>query len=219
MEELSVLSIKPNNLTLLSVEEAFHESLSSLLDDAVYTCRVIIQDEHDFGIVLPAELKTNKEISFNLPEQLCIFNPSKTYILKAELALEDQLLTPVISRCTIDLEGLTEPENLEDEEEDVNDSEALEQSLNDDSKADDDIEDVLAVIAPITIAEQKKTKLEEIAKALDEEFVKQALFATPQKQEAPISVKIPEPVNVVELTPEKLALKQRMKTLLKGMLD
>ena len=134
MEELAVLSIKPNSLMSLPLEEAYHESLSSLSDDTVYSCRVIIQDEHDFGIVLPAELKQNKEVSFNLPEQLCIFNPSKTYILKVEVVLEDQLVTPFISQCTIDLEGLTEPEDVEDEEEDVNNEQALEQSLNDDSE-------------------------------------------------------------------------------------
>jgi hypothetical protein len=224
MEDLAVLSIKPNEITTLSLSEAYQNSLTSLMDvedkdSLVYLCRVLIQDEHDFGIVLPAELKQDKEIAFNLPEQLCIFNPAKTYILKAELVLEDQLLTPFISRCTIDLEGLTEPENAQDEQEDDSNSISTEQPLNDESEDVDDIDDVLSVVAPIPIAEQKKTKLEEIAKVLDEDFVKQALFKAPEKQKALISVKTPEPVNVVELSPEKLALKQRMKTLLKGMLD
>ena len=129
MEDLAIITIKPNSLTTLPLEEAYQESLSSISEDTVYSCRVIIQDEHDFGIIIPAELIQGKEISFNLPEQLCIFNPSKTYILKTELVLEDQLIIPFISNCLIDLEGLTVPEDMDNEEENVNTEEASEQPL------------------------------------------------------------------------------------------
>lgn len=221
MEQL-VLTIKPNEITTLSLSEAYQNSLTNLMDvedkeSLVYLCRVLIQDENEFGIILPASLTETKDIEFSLPEQLCIFNPNKTYIIKAEMVFEDQLLTPFLNQCTIDLEGLTEPEDDLDEEEDAEDLQASEKAY---SEPEDDIDDVLAVIAPITITAQKKTKLEEIAKALDGEFVKQALFKQPQKQEAPAPVKVPEPPKVeLELSPEKLALKQRVKSMLKGMLD
>lgn len=220
--EQEVLTIKPNEITTLSLSEPYQNSLTSLMDvedkeSLVYLCRVLIQDENDFGIALPASLTETKDIEFSLPEQLCIFNPNKTYIVKAEIVFEDQLITPFLNQCTIELEGLTEPEDDLDEEEDEENLQASEKPFN---EPEDDIEDVLAVIAPVPITEQKKTKLEEIAKALDNEFVKQALFkqTQPQKQEAPAPVKVPEPPKV-ELSPEKLALKQRVKSMLKGMLD
>lgn len=215
--EPEVLTIKPNETTRLSLSEAYQNSLANLMDvedkdSLVFLCRVLIQDENEFGIVLPAELEEIKTINFSLPEQLCIFNPNKTYIVKAEMVFEDQLLTPFLSQCRIVLEDLAEPEDDLDEEEDEKQSQASEEPL------EDDLEDVLNVIAPTPIAEQKKMKLEDIAKTLDGEFVKHILFNSPQKQEAPAPVKVPE-LPVVELTPEKLALKQRVKSLLKGMLD
>ena len=215
--EPEVLTIKPNETTSLPLSEAYQNSLANLMDvedkdSLVFHCRVIIQDENEFGIVLPAELEETKAINFSLPEQLCIFNPNKSYIVKAEMVFEDQLLTPFLSQCQIDLNDLTEPEDDVDEEEDEKQSQASEEPL------EDDLDDVLNVIAPMPITEQKKTKLEDIAKTLDGEFVKQVLFKPPQKQEAPAPVKAPE-LPVVELTPEKLALKQRVKSLLKGMLD
>lgn len=218
--EQEVLTIKPNEITTLSLSEAYQNSLTNLMDvedkeSLVYLCRVLIQDENEFGIVLPAGLTETKEIEFSLPEQLCIFNPNKTYIIKAEMVFEDQLLTPFLNQCTIELQGLTEPEDDLDEEEDAEDLQASEKAFN---EPEDDIDDLLAVIAPIPITEHKKTKLEEIAKALDGEFVKQALFKQPQKQEAPAPVKAPE-LPKIELSPEKLALKQRVKSMLKGMLD
>ena len=218
--EQEVLLIKPNDITTLSLSEAYQNSLTNLMDvedkeNLIYLCRVLIQDENEFGIVLPASLTETKTIEFSLPEQLCIFNPNKTYIIKAEMVFEDQLLMPLLSQCTIDLEGLIEPGDDSDEQEDEEKLQASEKALN---EPEDDIDDVLAVIAPVPITEQKKTKLEEIAKALDGEFVKQALFKQPQKKEALVPVKVPE-LPKVELSPEKLALKQRVKSLLKGMLD
>lgn len=215
--ELTVLTIKPNESTLLPLSEAYQNSLANLMDvedkdSLVFLCRVLIQDENDFGIVLPAELKETKAINFILPEQLCIFNPNKSYIVKAEIVFEDQLLTPFLGEARIDLEGLTEPEEDLDEDLDEEETQASEEPL------EDDLEDVLNMIAPLPVTEQKKLKLEEIAKTLDGEFVKQVLFKSPQKQEAPVPVKAPE-LPIVELTPEKLALKQRVKSMLKGMLD
>jgi hypothetical protein len=60
--ELTVLTIKPNESTLLPLSEAYQNSLANLMDvedkdSLVFLCRVLIQDENDFGIVLPAELK------------------------------------------------------------------------------------------------------------------------------------------------------------------
>lgn len=215
--EPRVLIIKPNETTVLSLSEAYQNSLGNLMDVAdknsiVFLCRVLIQDENDFGIILPALLEETKTINFTLPEQLCIFNPNKSYIIKAELVFEDQLLTPFLGQCTIDLEGLTEPEEDLDEDLDQQNLEASEEAI------EDELEDVLDMIAPVPIVEQKKTKIEEIAKVLDQEFVKQVLFNAPQKQEAPTPVMVSEPPVVVELSPEKLALKRRMKSMLKGMI-
>jgi hypothetical protein len=84
-------------------------------DQPEILCRVIVQDQSDHGIVLPAKLVDNKQITFNLPEQLCIFNPNKTYFLKAEVVLETELITPIFQTCQIDLNDLIEPEEKEKE--------------------------------------------------------------------------------------------------------
>lgn len=213
-EESSILIIKPSHLTLLPLAEVYQTSLTTTLEadnDIVFLCRVLIQDENDFGIILPASVKENKNIEFILPEQLCIFNPNKTYIIKAEIVLEDQLLTPFLNQCRIDLEGLLEPENDSGDDRDEEKSEAPNEPLK------DDLGDVLDIIAPMPITEQKRTKLEEIASVLDQEVAKQILFKVPQKQEALTPRKVLEPPTL-ELTPEKLALKQKMKSMLKGMI-
>jgi hypothetical protein len=216
-EEPQILTIKPNKATSLALTEAYITSLRALMDaedenNLAYHCRVLIQDENDFGIILPATLEETKTIDFSLPEQLCIFNPNKTYILKTEIVFPDQLLVTFISQCRIDLEGLTEPEEEYDDEEGDEELEGTEEP------SEEDIERVLNLIAPIPVIEQKQMKLEDIAKTLDGEFVKQVLFKPVQKQEAPTPVVVSERLGSVVLSPEKLVLKQRMKSMLKGMI-
>jgi hypothetical protein len=74
------------------------------------------------------------------------------------------------------------------------------------------------LIAPIPVIEQKQMKREDIAKTLDGAFVKQVLFKPVQTQEAPPPVVVSERLGSVVLSPEKLVLKQRMKSMLKGMI-
>ena len=225
-QDTDILVVKPNQPTLLDLSEAYQNSITHHMDvedkeNLVFICRVLIQDENDFGLILPALLKEeNKQIEFILPEQLCIFNPNKSYILKAEIVFEDQLMMPFLSECRIDLEGSIEAADDLDEQEDQEQTEDLEQPLKTGDTTEDELDDVLDAIAPMLVVEQKKTKLEEIAKALDQEFVKQALFKQKQeaqKPEALAPVRAPEPP-AIQLTPEKLALKQRMKSMLKDML-
>jgi hypothetical protein len=213
--EPKVLIIQPNTPTLLVPTEAFAANLAELLGvSAVSHSRVIVQDENDFGIILPATLLENKSMEFVLPEQLCIFNPNKTYIVKAEVVFEDQLVTPFLGQCRIDLGGLTEPDEQPDEQTPVQDLESTPEPLNE-SKDDFELDGILDLIAPVPVhVEQKKTKLEEIAKVLDQEFVKQVLFTSPQQKQT----KALKPETVSELSAEKLALKHRMKSVLKGMI-
>ena len=215
-EELPIISIKPNQVISLPILEEEYVALLKEAEDLV--CRAIIQDETYHGITLPAKLVNNaKEISFILPEQLCIFNPDITYTIKLEVLLETQLLTPVFGPCRIDLEDLEGTEQEQDEAEGVEDLQASEKAYNGFEEHDEDFDAALDLIAPVPVVEQKKTKLEDLAQGLDEEFVKHVLFQKPEKQQAPTPVRISEPA-VSTLTPEQLAIKQRMKALLRNML-
>lgn len=219
--EPTVLLIEPNTDVSLPLESSFQEAIKLIEEEQqeTYSCRIIIQDENDFGIIIPAQVEEQDKIVFTLPEQLCIFNPEKTYLLKAEIVFDTQLLTPVITPCKIYLKDLLEAgEEQEDEEEIESPIEPLFETkdhlIND--LLDDNIEAALDIIAPKPIKEQKKTKVDDLVKTLDQEFVKGVLFAQTQKEQAPVPVKVPEPV---KLTSEQLELKTRMKSLLKGMLD
>jgi hypothetical protein len=221
IDQEQMIVIKPNSPTIIPLEESYHSLLKSSEEDeeSEYICRAFIQDETEHGIVLPVIIEDNN-LCFVLPEQLCIFNPNKNYILKIELVLETQLLIPVITTCSIDLNDLIEAEEEQDEQEDKSE-------LNEPIKADkdeiidDDIEAAIAAVAPLPIVEQKRIKVDEIAKNFDSEFVKQVLFTPPsppvvQMQKAQELLRAHEPV---KLNDEQLALKVRMKSLLKTMLD
>ena len=222
--EPTVLLIEPNTNVSLSLESSFQEAIKLIEEEQqeTYSCRIIIQDENDFGITIPAQVEEQNKIIFVLPEQLCIFNPEKKYLLKAEIVFDTQLLTPFITPCKIDLKDLLgseeEYEGQEDEEELQPPVEPLFQTKGHviDDQIDDNIEAALDIIAPQPIVEQKKTKVDDLVKTLDQEFVKGVLFSQPQKEKAPVPVKVQEPV---KLTTEQLELKTRMKSLLKGMLD
>lgn len=217
-----ILIFKPNEDIILPLRESYQNHFEMMKEEQTeFICRAVIQDQSDYGIVLPAKLINNKEISFLLPEQLCIFNPNKKYFLKIEIVLEAELVTPIFQPCQIDLNGLLEPEEEDEEEDEEEELQALEEANNQSEKNnDEELENVLDVIAPIPKAQPKKTKVEDIIKQLDEEFVKNALWknpevSQPQKNVAPTPVKELEP----HFTPEVLQVKQKMKHLLRNLLD
>lgn len=219
-----VLLIEPNTDVSLPLESSFQEAIKLIEEEQqeTYSCRIVIQDENDFGITIPAQVEEQNKITFVLPEQLCIFNPEKNYLLKAEIVFDTQLLTPIITPCKIDLKDLLEAQEGQEEQEDEEENEpsieplfeTKDHIIND--LLDDNIEAALDIIAPKPIMEQKKTKVDDLVKTLDQEFVKGVLFAQKQKEQTPVPVKIPESV---KLSPEQMELKTKMKSLLKGMLD
>jgi len=219
-EQQDILLLKPNENVVLTLREAYQNHFEMIKEEQPdFMCRVVIQDQSDYGVVLPAKIIDNKEISFSLPEQLCIFNPNKTYLLKVEVVLETELVTPIFQPCQIDLNGLLEPEEEKYEEEGEENLQDLKEANKQPEKDDDELNDVLDAIAPLPRTEIKKTKVEDIVKQLDEEFVKNALWKTqqvphPQIQVAPIPTREPEP----PLNTEALAVKQKMKNLLRSML-
>ena len=222
--EPTVLLIEPNTDVSLPLDSSFQEAIKLIEEEQqeTYSCRIIIQDENDFGITIPAQVEEQNKITFVLPEQLCIFNPEKNYLLKAEIVFDTQLLTPIITPCKIDLKDLLEAQEGQEEQEDEEENEpsieplfeTKDHIIND--LLDENIEAALDIIAPKPIMEQKKTKVDDLVKTLDQEFVKGVLFAQKQKEQTPVPVKIPESV---KLSPEQMELKTKMKSLLKGMLD
>ena len=219
-----VLLIEPNTDVSLPLDSSFQEAIKLIEEEQqeTYSCRIVIQDENDFGITIPAQVEEQNKIIFVLPEQLCIFNPEKNYLLKAEIVFDTQLLTPIITPCKIDLKDLLEAQEGQEEQEDEEENEpsieplfeTKDHMIND--LLDENIEAALDIIAPKPIMEQKKTKVDDLVKTLDQEFVKGVLFAQKQKEQTPVPVKIPESV---KLSPEQMELKTKMKSLLKGMLD
>ena len=213
--ELPTLDIKPNVVVAIPLEEKYFEVIEAAED---IVCRVMIQDHTNHGIILPANIQ-NKNITFILPEQLCIFNPEVTYTLVCEVLVETQLLTVAFGPCRIDLQDLEDTEEDMDEREDEEDTEASEEAYTSSGEDDRYLEEALNLIAPVPVVQQgKKTRLEDLAKGLDEDFVKHALFQSPEKQQAPTPVRASEPV-ITSLTSEQLAIKARMKALLRGMLS
>lgn len=221
MNDEEFLLIKPNQDMVLELSEPYQNHFINLMSDEddqpEILCRLVIQDQSDYGVVIPAKLIDNKQITFNLPEQLCIFNPNKDYILKVEIVLETELITPIFQSCKIDLNDLIEPEEETDEQEGEKDLQASIEPLNQTEEQDLELETVLDVIAPLPKIQVKKTKVEDLVTQLDEEFVKSALWGKKEIQkmkEAPVPIKEPEP----PLNLEALSVKQKMKTLLRNML-
>ena len=218
---MDILTIIPSDTVSIDIED--QESFLSLLAEAGedIICRAVISDQVGYGVVLPATInQQDKTITFVLPEQLCIFSPKTTYLIKIETILETQLLMPYIGEARIALLDDSSPENDSDELSDVPEDEATEEALNGPADDDDmdDLDQVLAVIAPIAINEQKRTKLEDLLKGLDGDFVKQALWQRQQASIPPVvNTRLLKPVGL-ELNPDQLVFKQKMKTLLKGML-
>ena len=218
---MDILTILPNDTVSIDIQN--QESFLSLLVDAGddVVCRAVISDQVGYGVVLPATInQQEKTITFVLPEQLCIFSPETTYLIKIETILESQLLMPYISEARIDLMDDSSPENDSDDQSDGPEDEATGEALNGPAGDDDmeELDQVLAAVAPTPINEQKRTKLEDLVKGLDGEFVKQALWQRQQASLPPVvNPRVTKPVGL-ELSSEQLVLKQKMKTLLRGML-
>lgn len=216
MNDEELLVIKPNEDITLELPELYQNHFINLMSDEnnqpEILCRVVIQDNSEYGIILPAKLVNNKEVTFNIPEQLCIFNPNKDYILKVEVVLETELITPIFKSCQIYLNDLLAPEEEINEQEGEEEIEASPEPLNQPEEQDPELDTVLDAIAPLPKVEVKKTRVEDIVNQLDEEFVKSALWR--KEQGALVPVKEPGP----PLNLEALAVKQKMKTLLRNML-
>jgi hypothetical protein len=220
-EEQSLLEINPNENITLSLSEVYQkhfELLKSQEEEIDLICRVIIQDQSGYGVMIPAILVEDKDISFCLPEQLCIFNPNNSYMLKVEIVLESELITPIFQPCSISLNALLEPAEEECEYDDKENLQASEEAIKELSRQDSELDVVLNAIAPLPVVEIKKTKVEDIVAQLDEEFVKNALWRKEptrvKTQVAPVLMQEPEPPFNIE----NLAVKQKMKDLLRRML-
>lgn len=235
-----ILTIKPNESFIIPTKEEHLEIIKELLDDpeSIYDCRTVIHDDNGYGIVLPSKI-TKEGYSVLLPEQLCIFNPEDTYFLKIELLLETQIVTVCFNPCQIDLNGLLEPEDEQDEQNDEEDDEEESSEdktvfvkSNQNRKEEEDLKEedpqldrILDVVAPIKKVEIKKTKVEDIVKQLDEEFVRNAIwqnksnnnaqYQQPKIIMAPVAVPAPEPL----LNDKQLEVKDKIKNLMKKMLS
>ena len=217
---MEFISIVPNTKTSIELDPEIINLISSSDEDNV--SRIIIQDNNGYGICLPALINKEENIvEFVLPQQLCIFLASETYLCKFECILENQIIVPFISDAKIDLkdDGGDEIEDSEEESEDEfgSNTEAFRDSL----AAEDDMDSILDAIAPKAEDKSKKTLVEDIIKNLDEEFVKQALWLKEQKsQTIPLvreqQILPPQPVQPV--SKERLVLKSKMKNILLNML-
>ena len=93
---MDILIIVPNDTVSIDIQN--QESFLSLLVDAGddVVCRAVISDQVGYGVVLPAAInQQEKTITFVLPEQLCIFSPETTYLIKIETISEVQLMSTI----------------------------------------------------------------------------------------------------------------------------
>ncbi len=220
-----LVSITPDQKISLPVSSDYHSLFSQLSREeasaADILCRITLEDNTGFGVILPGSISfSDHVISFVLPEQLCIFSPTETYICKAEVILETQYLLPFIGHAQIVLNAPGEAANVPDAPTVEKESEASEKAISSSDDGEEDLELALSIIAPepiLAVNEAGKMKLED----LSEEFVNSALWKREQQPQAPEPggfLREPEPVAVREESPEKAALRKKMKSLLRGML-
>lgn len=206
-EELDLVFIEPDKEYHFPIPENISSLLQSLPEEEkeLVVCRVSISDQAGFGVLIPALLNPENlsEFFFTLPDQLCIFSPNLPYLLKMELILPSQLITPFIKTTKIAPGASIEPEKNLDGSEDV-------QKVEDPNEAyiDSDLEMALEVIAPLPIP-QMPTKPKITLEELDEDFVKHALWSVPTKQQPEMKVVTGEKKEI----PSSSALKQKMKEL------
>lgn len=222
----------PNNpadpdLVLIEPDKEYEfpipENISSLLvslpeeEKELVVCRVSISDQAGFGVLIPAFLNVTNfsEFFFTLPDQLCIFSPNLTYLLKMELILPSQLITPFIKTAKIAPGAPLESEKTLDGSEDVEKKEAANEAykVTESVVIDPELEMALEAIAPLPLPPTStipKITLEE----LDEEFVKHALWNVPvPTPKVFVGSKEQQPQPQKLENPSSSALKRKMKDL------
>ena len=216
---MEFISIVPNIKNSIALDEEIINLISSVEDNI---SRIVIQDNNGYGVCLPALI--NKEdgvVEFILPEQLCIFLESETYLCKFECILENQIVVPFIMDAKIDLKDDygNEDDSAEEDSEDALESIAKASGLP--TEGEEDMDSILDAIAPKSEEQPKKAFVEDIIKNLDEEFVKQALWIKEQNQQNQQNSKISFIQNIPEPAPvskERVVLKNKMKNILLNML-
>lgn len=220
---MDYLQIIPNQLISLDIGEDICQLIVNAEDG--YIARIALEDFRGFGVILPAKfLRETNCCTFTLPEQLCIFSPDETYLCKLEILIDTALIVPVIKEAQITLGDSAEPE---DNEADTVEAEVIQTparpSVGSPSESDEELDALLDVIAPLP-KRAPKAKVEDIVRQLDEEFVRAALWNQPESareqqaeiEMAPVPVRVPEPSII---SPESESIKQKMKSLLRGMLS
>ena len=133
------------------------------------------------------------------------------------------IIVPFVGHARVALEGLSEPVDQPDEERPVPEPESTGEAYRGPSEDVEDLDDVLAVIAPQgedNDRQTKKTNLEEIVQELDEDLIKRALWRTASSSSSSSEEEIVQPsAAVVVGDPERAALKEKMKKMLRGMID
>lgn len=217
-EDFDLVCIEPDKEYQFPIPENISTLLLSLPEEEkeIIVCRVSISDQAGFGVLIPAFLNSENftEFFFTLPDQLCIFSPKLSYLLKMELILPSQLITPFIKTTKIAPGASIEPEKILDGSEGVEIKEASNEARSviqtDESVIDPELEMALDVIAPLpipTTPTKPKLTLEE----LDEDFVKHVLWNVPTKVTGSgIFGIVPERAKE---NPSSVALKQKMKDL------
>ena len=220
---MDYLQIIPNQLISLDISEDICQLIGNAEDG--YIARIALEDFRGFGVILPAKfLRETSCCTFTLPEQLCIFSPDETYLCKLEILIDTALIVPVIKEAQITLGDSAEPE---DNEPDAVEAEVIQTParppVGSPDESDEELEALLDVIAPLP-KRAPKAKVEDIVRQLDEEFVRAALWNQPESareeqaeiEMAPVPVRVPEPSII---SPESESIKQKMKSLLRGMLS
>ena len=214
---MEFISIVPNIKTSLELDPEIIKIISSTDD---HISRIIIQDNNGYGVCLPAVINQEENVvEFILPEQLCVFIASETYLCKFECILENQILVPFILEANIDLKDDCDDETRGVDQVQGSDIGSTPEPIRPvaGDEAGDDMDSILDAIAPRSEEKHKKTPVEDIIKNLDEEFVKQALWAKQQTQQVQQNTQSgfvpPEPVSS-----KRVLLKNQMKNILLDML-
>lgn len=215
---MEFISIVPDIKNSIDLDEEIINLISSAEENI---SRIVIQDNNGYGVCLPATInKKDSVVEFILPEQLCIFLDSETYICKFECILENQIIVPFIMDARIDLkdEYVNETDPTEEDTEDTLESNTKDSGHPATHDDEEDIDAILDAIAPKSDKQPKKALVEDIIKNLDEEFVKQALWIKEQNQQIP-KIDFVQPIpDAVPVSKERVILKSKMKNILLNML-
>lgn len=215
---MEFISIVPDIKNSIDLDEEIINLISSAEENI---SRIVIQDNNGYGVCLPATInKKDSVVEFILPEQLCIFLDSETYICKFECILENQIIVPFIMDARIDLKDdyVNETDPTEEDTEGTLESNTKASGHPATHDVEEDMDAILDAIAPKSDKQPKKALVEDIIKNLDEEFVKQALWIKEQNQQSP-KIDFVQPIpDAVPVSKERVILKSKMKNILLNML-